>query len=316
MWEVRLKLSGRQHRGADSALIFSRLLLSWPHAWYRGIPLMSGPALVMLFSGWEGGFIFTFPQKHQSMSLYCLQQCYDHIEQPGDPCMTDRLNNSVHSSHAAEESCSDTQKGHRSLDSFSSSSSHPPLNISETMDDLLYLCEFCHPHWQRKQRISSAVHIKQDNLHKALSTVPGMLRVLSLAVSVITFPTVEDKIKSLINTSAPRPDEHAQLIQKCVDTTEISERSRHFCTLLVHTQFSSHVWETEFWAESNDIFICLFHSNPLFQKWFETTRREIHIMQQDIKLDVENKFQTENRGKKINIHSVWHKKICNGAWNI
>lgn len=280
-----------------------------------GIPLKSGPALVILFSGWEGGFLFTFPRKHQSMSLYCLQQCYDHIEQPGGPCVTDHLNNSVQSSHAAGESCSDTQKGHGSLDSFSASSSHLPLNISETMADLLYLSEFCHPHWQRRPRIRIAVKIKQHNLHKALN-VPGMLRVLSVAVGVITFPTVEDKIKSLISTSTPRPEENDQIIHKCVATTEISERSRNFCTLLVHTPFSNRVWETEFWAESNDMFVCLFHSNSLFQKWFETARREIHLMQQDIKLDVANKFQKENRGKKIKLHSIWRNKICNGALNI
>lgn len=65
--------------------------------------------------------------------------------------------------------------------------------------------------------------------------MPGMLCVLYLAISIITFSTVEDKIKSLINTSLPRHDENDHIIHKSVGTMEISERSRNFCTLLVYT---------------------------------------------------------------------------------
>ena len=52
------------------------------------------------------------------------------------------------------------------------------------------------------------------------------------------------------------------------------------------------------------LFVCLFHRSSLFQKGFGITRREIHTVQKDIKLDVENKIQEENKGTKIKICSI------------
>ena len=61
--------------------------------WCLVILLMLGTVLVMLSFGWGWGFPSSFhiPLEASSVFLYCLKQCFDHKEQPGELCVMDYL---------------------------------------------------------------------------------------------------------------------------------------------------------------------------------------------------------------------------------
>lgn len=144
-----------------------------------GHPPYGWDSFVRMPSGGAWGFPVKFSLKHQRTSLYYPKPCYDYREQ--QEIVHNRPFQSVPSSHAAGESCSDIEKAmgpnsssstfsywlaHQGVSAVTASYWNLPLNISETTGKSLYLPEPWRPHQPSRHDHSTNLLVLLKRLNK------------------------------------------------------------------------------------------------------------------------------------------------------